>query len=415
MKNKLLELNNESIFIKLSFFLIITFPIILLIGSAVINTVLVLLNIFFIIHILKYKNFKIFNNEIFYFFIGFWILLILNTLLSNDFNNSYSRSFGFVRFILFFFLISYFFSYSNYKYKNLILSFWVLFFFIITIDLIFEFIFGVNTIGFGGFANGRLSGFMGDNLKIGHWYYGFALIILAYNFENKKVFYTILCLAIITSFLIGERANFLRLILACGFFVFLTKKITFRSILTSLILFLIIFFIGFQNIAIKARFYNHFIEQFTENKTLKNFNNNNLYTPMYLNAYDIFKNNIIFGTGVGTFWNESHKNFEKKGKINGYNILPNTHPHQYHFEILANLGLVGYLYLTIFFIYFFLKNIKFYLKTKNKLTLGCFIMLAVSLIPLLPTGSFFTTYGASIFWLNFALMNLGNINNIEDS
>ena len=136
---------------------------------------------------------------------------------------------------------------------------------------------------------------------------------------------------------------------------------------------------------------------------------------MYLNAYDIFKSNIIFGTGVGTFWNESHKNFEKKEKINGYNILPNTHPHQYHFEILANLGLVGYLYLTVFFIYFFSKNIKFYLKTKNKLTLGCFIMLIVFLIPLLPTGSFFTTYGASIFWLNFALMNLGNINNIEDS
>ena len=62
MKNKLLELNNESIFIKLSFFLIIIFPIILLIGSAVINTALVLLNIFFIFHILKYKNFKIFNN-----------------------------------------------------------------------------------------------------------------------------------------------------------------------------------------------------------------------------------------------------------------------------------------------------------------------------------------------------------------
>ena len=415
MKNKLLELNNESIFIKLSFFLIIVFPIILLIGSAIINTALVLLNIFFIIHILKYKNFKIFNNEIFYFFIGFWILLILNTLLSNDFTNSYSRSFGFVRFILFFFLISYFFSYSNYKYKNLILSFWTLFFFIITIDLIFEFIFGFNTIGIMSSYPGRLSGFMGDNLKIGHWYYGLVLIVLAFNFENKKKFYIILGVAIITSFLIGERANFIRLILASSFFVFLTKKLTFKSILISSILFLMIFLIALQTPNFKGRFYDRFLGQFTVNKTFKDFNNSNLYTPMYLNAYDIFKSNIIFGTGVGTFWNESHKNFEKKEKINGYNILPNTHPHQYHFEILANLGLIGYLYLTVFFIYFFSKNIKFYLKAKNKLTLGCFIMLIVILIPLLPTGSFFTTYGASIFWLNFSLMNLGNINNIEDS
>jgi len=413
MKNTLIELNNENIFIKLSFLLIILFPIILLIGSAVINTVLVFLNIFFLVLILKYKNFKIFNNDIFYFLIGFWILLIMNTLFSNDFTNSYARSFGFGRFILFFFLITYFFSYNNYKYKNLILSSWTLIFFIVTIDLIFEFIFGFNTLGLNSGYAGRLSGFMGDNLKIGHWYYGFVLIVLTFNFENKKKFYTIFCIAIITSFLIGERANFLRLIIACSFLIFLTKKITFKSILISSILLLMIFLIGSQTPGIKGRFYHHFLEQFVVNKTFKDFNNSNLYTPMYLNAYDIFKNNIIFGTGIGTYWNESHKNFEKKKNINGYNILPNTHPHQYHFEILANLGLIGYLYLTVFFIYFFSKNIKFYLKNKNKLNLGCFLMLIVSLAPLLPTGSFFTTYGASIFWLNFSLMNLGNIKNFH--
>jgi len=171
--------------------------------------------------------------------------------------------------------------------------------------------------------------------------------------------------------------------------------------------------IVFQSVPFKGRFYNLFIEQFIINKTLKDFNNNNLYTPMYLNAFDIFKNNKIFGTGVGNYWDASHENFENKKEIKGYLILPNTHPHQYHFEILANLGLSGYIYLTIFFIYFFFKNFKFYLKTKNKLTLGCFLTLIIFLAPLLPTGSFFTTYGATIFWLNFSLMNLENIKNIE--
>ena len=102
MKSKLLELYQESMLLKLSFFLIIIFPIILLIGSSVINTAIVILNVFFIIHIFKHQNFKIFNNDIFYFFVGFWILLIINAFLSIDFNESYSRSFGFVRFILFF-------------------------------------------------------------------------------------------------------------------------------------------------------------------------------------------------------------------------------------------------------------------------------------------------------------------------
>ena len=111
MKSKLLELYQESMLLKLSFFLIIIFPIILLIGSSVINTAIVILNVFFIIHIFKHQNFKIFNNDIFYFFVGFWILLIINAFLSIDFNESYSRSFGFVRFILFYFLITYYFSF----------------------------------------------------------------------------------------------------------------------------------------------------------------------------------------------------------------------------------------------------------------------------------------------------------------
>ena len=124
--------------------------------------------------------------------------------------------------------------------------------------------------------------------------------------------------------------------------------------------------------------------------------------------------NKIFGIGVGNYGEVSHTNYyQNKKKINDYDILPNTHPHQYHFEILATLGLSGYIYLTIFFIYFLFKNFKFYLKTKNKLNLGSLVMVFVILFPLIPTGSFFTTYGASIFWLNFALMNLGNINNIK--
>ena len=414
MKNKILELYNEEIYLKLSFILIIIFPIILLIGSSIINMSIVLLNIFFLTHIFKHKNFKIFNNDIFYFFMGFWILLIINALLSVDFYDSYPRAFGFIRFILLFFVISYCFSYNNYKYKNLILTVWSIVFFVVTADLIFEFIFGFNSLGFISVYQGRLVGFMGHQLKIGHWYYGFFLIVLAFNFENKKKFYAILLLAVVTSFLIGERANFLKLIIATSIFIFIIKKIKFKSIYLLIILFLIIFFITAKSPLLKPRFYDMFIEKFVIHKTFKEFNNNNLHTPLYLNALDIFKNNKIFGTGVGNYGEVSHTNYyQNKKKINDYDILPNTHPHQYHFEILATLGLSGYIYLTIFFIYFFFKNFKFYLKTKNKLNLGSLVMVFVILFPLIPTGSFFTTYGASIFWLNFSLMSLGNINNIK--
>ena len=94
-------------------------------------------------------------------------------------------------------------------------------------------------------------------------------------------------------------------------------------------------------------------------------------------------------------------------------MIPNTHPHQYHLEILATLGLPGYIFIFSTLLYFFYKSFRFYLKNKNTTNLSSFLMVFVFCLPLLPTGSFFTTFGAAIFWLNFSLMNLGNIKNIN--
>ena len=49
-------------------------------------------------------------------------------------------------------------------------------------------------------------------------------------------------------------------------------------------------------------------------------------------------------------------------------------------------------------------SIKNYLKTKNLYQLSGIIFVIVSLLPILPTGSFLSTFTSSIFWLNFAIM-----------
>mgnify|MGYP006090817813 CR=1 FL=1 len=134
---------------------------------------------------------------------------------------------------------------------------------------------------------------------------------------------------------------------------------------------------------------------------------------MYVNAYDLFKKNKFLGVGLGSYLEKSGENFILNKKINGYNILPNTHPHQYHFEILALLGLPGYLFIITFLLYFLIKSLRFYKNKKNPINLTSLLFILVFLIPLLPTGSFFTTYGASMFWLNFSLMNLGNFKNLD--
>ena len=69
---------------------------------------------------------------------------------------------------------------------------------------------------------GRLSSFQGNELKIGNFYLGFALIIsgIIYYFYEKKYFFISIIIFLVIALLIGERANFLKLIFCINIFLF---------------------------------------------------------------------------------------------------------------------------------------------------------------------------------------------------
>ena len=419
MKSEILDIFKEKFTVIVSIILISLFPVILLLGSAALNSSIVIMNVFFLIHIFNVKKFKIFNNDIFYFLFFLWVFLIINTLLNDNFELNYSRAFGFIRFILLIFLLSYFLSYKNFQFKKTIFNIWSIIFVIVSLDLFFEFIYGFNILGNKSPYDGRLVGFMGDQLKIGHWYLCFALVILS-NFFRTNKFYFFLFLSILISFLIGERANFIRLFLAILFFILLTRQLSFKNLSFFILIFSVIllvanYFVDTKNLEEFKERYTNQIVNVLKLKSFEKIHSSNEYTPMYLHAYYIFKDNKLLGVGLGSYLKESHENYKKdpSHKINGYEILPNTHPHQHHLEILATLGLSGYIIILLFLFYFFYKSLHYYKINKNQINLTSFLFIFVFFIPLLPVGSFFTTYGASMFWLNFSLMNLGNFKNIN--
>ena len=90
------------------------------------------------------------------------------------------------------------------------------FFFIVFFDLIFEYYFGHNILGFQSSMPGRLASFLNTELKIGNYYTGFSLLALSFIFnyfrQKKKLFVFFLSILIILiGFLIGERSNFIKL------------------------------------------------------------------------------------------------------------------------------------------------------------------------------------------------------------
>ena len=55
-------------------------------------------------------------------------------------------------------------------------------------------------------------------------------------------------------------------------------------------------------------------------------------------------------------------------------------------------------------IFSFITAIKNYLKTRNIYQLSALIFILISLIPYLPSGSFYSSFNSAIFWVNYAIM-----------
>ena len=97
------------------------------------------------------------------------------------------------------------------------------------------------------------------------------------------------------------------------------------------------------------------------------------------------------------------KNFALENEIDEKQLRCNTHPHQIYLEILSEHGMFGFIFLFIFLFLFLKSNLKKLLKNKNLLLNCLFITLLINFIPIIPSGSFFTSFNATLFWINFSL------------
>ena len=164
------------------FFLISLIPFAIILGPSVSLINIVVIGLVFIFTLLIEKNFYIFKNKILILLFFLYLYLIFNSFIAIDFNISAPRNFGFIRFILLFIAINYFF----YKYKNSqnILTFWVIIIFLITFDSYIEIIFGKNIIGNISPYKERVVSFFIDEPIVGGFLLGFLFLTIGYLFSK---------------------------------------------------------------------------------------------------------------------------------------------------------------------------------------------------------------------------------------
>ena len=390
----------------INIFLISVLPLSMVTRSLAINILAILIAIIFLITLFKEKNYIFLHDKIFYSLCLFWLSFIINLFFTTDLNASIPRAIGFGKFIILVFAIKYYCLLQNSKYIKFIFTIWFFTFLIISFDLLFEFIFGFNTLGYASQWPGRLSSFLNDELKIGYYYSAFILFSLTYIYYNHKNYLlTFLCTFIFISFIIGERANFIKVLLIFIIFYFIfDKKFLIRKIFFLLFICTVIIFVGFKVDGIKIRFWDQFLKPVINSFSVQKYISSTQYGAHYDTAIKIFYNYPLFGSGIKTFRNESSKD-----TYNSYNSYIDqkrwsTHPHQVHLEFLSETGIFGYLSFLIFFLYTIGISIKYYVASKNLYQLSAILFVSITLLPILPSGSFFTTYGATIFWINFAIM-----------
>ena len=401
------KLKKENILIFSLFTLIILFPISYLLGNSVINLFLFLISLTYLFYLIKNKKIDEFKKSSFLILFTLWITFLINLFVSQNFDLSLNRVLKFIFIIFFVSAIKFIISYKDYFFENYIYKIWSLIFLIVLFDLVFEYIFGHNILGNKSYMPGRLTGFIDGELVIGYYFIGFAL--LAFIFLDKQIgkknyTFFILLIFIYISFLIGERSNFIKFFIASLIFFLIVYEIDLKKKIIGILITASILYITVSNINIYKTRFVYQMPNLLEKNGIKKYMLNSTYGSHYNTALSVFKNNIIFGVGIKNYREESIKKiYTDQNKDFKFQIM-GTHPHQIHLELLSETGIFGYLSFFSFIIYSLYLSLSSFLKSKNHYQLAAILFVICSLIPLLPSGSFFSTYTSVLFWFNYALM-----------
>ena len=363
----------------------------------------------FVIFIIKFKEIKIYINQLnnlFYLFLLFWFILVLSTIINDHKNfNSIFKSVSYLRFIILPFVIVYMIAKVDKKKFVIFINFLII---LLIFDVFFQFyfkfdIFGYNLKDLGNPRQDRIGGFFGDEFVAGGYLslFGFLSLFLVSEtkiFKEKKYLYIIYLSALLTAIIItGDRVS---IILIFGIFLFnLIFNTNLRKyFLASLLLFS---FLGVLVIQSSNKLSYRYIDNINDIAEINIFKEPStigfLNTPWishYLVSIEMIKEKPILGFGNKGFRKFCPEYYHKE-KLSKYKHKCANHPHNTYFEIAIDTGILGLVIFIIFNLVIFFKV----LKNKNTLTLLIYSIIFTIINPIRPSGSFFSTWSAATYWV----------------
>ena len=446
-------LQKKSWEIKIVEILFYCLPLSFIVGNLFVslNSILFILFSLFLINKkkLKYK----FEYSHWILIVFFLYLLVLTTVqflsseVLNDYmsslsleNNPIFKSFLLIRFFILIFILSILFNNKILNFKNFFLIS-LLGTTFVSFDIIFQYLSGSDIFGYksfkeinsGPFGSEFIAGSFLQKFSFYSFFYVFIFIDKKY-FKNPLLIFLI-SLHLIAALLAGNKMPTILFLLGCILTFVLVKKIR-LSMFFSLIIFLTTYIFIFNNDSHIRELHKGFFAEITfsellkENNSLKKENNENetknesivekdkkikflrgsMYGPIFRTAYYTWSENPIFGFGLKSFRVKCWEVGPKLGVGESKNLSCATHPHNYYLELLVEAGIIGTFLMICFFLIVIKNSLYFiikYIRTKNAdmiLFIPMIILFTLEVWPIRSTGSFFTTWNATFFWLNISML-----------
>lgn len=411
--------NNLLSYVQISLYFL---PVSLIVGSLVVNINLIIFILLGAIYIIKNTlkiKFDSINVSLFLFFV---------TLIVSSFFNfeiigleNFIKSIFLLKFFLLYLVLDTLLKNNKINLKNFFKVCLILTFFV-SIDVIIQFIFGKNILGFVP-HEGRIAGIFGAEAIAGAFiqkFFIFSLLgIFLIEHHKKKQFklFELLFFIIIifASFVASNRMSFLML-LSLVLVLLIFYKVFRKNLIIALIMLIPLFSLLYKSetsLNLKFQDYKVKTEILIENsiETLSNedynlkkrtFSTN--HGKIFITSIRSFSENKIIGGGLKSFRFQCFK-LEKNEST-----LCSTHPHNYHLEILHDTGIIGFILLILFAIQILVSKYK-EIRVKNlmyndKILISLLTLnFLIEIFPLKSTGSLFSTWTGTILWLSLALLN----------